>query len=125
MGKYGSVFFLSIGKPKHPSHIKLKLFKIRIQTIAADCRIIQILVGAFTNLTYLVICCRSTHNGKYLTGQHHPDAVFGNALNRIFMIIIIAVKPAFPGFSLNPFPLADMLHQPVGLMGQIIDQAVG
>ena len=50
------VFFLSIRKAEHPSHIHLQLMEIRIQAISAVLRIIKVSVSILTDRTDLLIC---------------------------------------------------------------------
>ena len=86
--------------------------EVCVQTVSAGFLIIKILVCTPADRFHLIFCCRSTHNGKYLSGQHHSHAFIHNAFYFSAMVIIIAIEPAI--FSiLHPFVGTDVFHHPV------------
>ena len=103
MGEHRSVFFFSVCKSKHTSHIKLKLMKISIQAVTSNFLPIEIVVGALCDFFNLVVFRNSAHDSEDLAGQHHAYTIPKKSFNGMSVIIVIAVKPALLAWAVNPF----------------------
>ena len=129
MGKDCTIFLFAVCKSKHSSQIKFFFLEICVQTIATSVPVIQICICTFADCLYLLICGSTAHNGKYLTGKHHPHAVLRTGVISSFVwnctvfylssvVVIISVKPSLVPI-LNPFVFPDVFHQPVCFFFQI------
>ena len=119
MGKDRAVLLMAERETEHSAQIRLQLAEIRVEAVAADLPGVQIPIRRLDDLRRLLLGGRARHHGEHLSGQHHPDAFFGNALALAAMIVIITVKPAAVA-AVDPLRPADMFPDPLRLFPQAL-----
>src|SRR5699024_7290357 len=70
----------------------------------------------------LLLRSHISHNGEYLSGEHHSHLIGEKSFYRLSMVIIIAVKPSFIRFTVDPFMILQIFREPVCFVFQIFCQ---
>ena len=111
MAENSAVFLGSVGKAEHPAQIHPHFFKVGVEEVSTPGRIAEIPVHSPHNLGSLLIGGGARHQGKDLTGQHHPHQSIPAAFHRTGVVVVIAVEPVKISAVVYPFTGGNLFLQ--------------
>ena len=100
--------------------------EISIELIAADRRIVDVLVGRFNDLGDLLIRGNAGHNGEHFAREHHGGLpmLVAVLLECVSAVVVVAVISGITFAVGEPFCLSDVGNYPVSLLIKVICEEV-